>query len=109
VFPKGLGDLSGMLKQAMQAKQRIEELRESLGNERVEAGAGGGMVNVLMNGKFEVLEIKIDPEVITPDDPEMLETLITAAINEAVRKTQDLVRSKMTELTGGFDIPGITS
>ena len=67
------------------------------------------MVTVVINGKMEVQSIKIDPEIINRDDPEMLETLVAAAVNEATRKAQDLVREKMGELTGGIDIPGLTS
>lgn len=105
---KGLGNLQNMLQQAKNMKQKIDELKEQLGDERIEASAGGGMVNVTMNGKFEVVDVKIDPEVINQDDPEMLETLVRAAMNDAVRKVQELVKDKMTELTGGFEIPGLT-
>lgn len=111
MLPKGigkLGDLSGMMKQAMTLKSRMEELKETLGDERIEASAGGGMVNVVATGKMEVLSISIDPEVIDRDDPEMLETLVLAAVNEAIRKAQERVKEKMTELTGGIDIPGLT-
>ncbi len=108
MLPKGIGNFSGLIKQAMDVKGKIEELKENLGNETVEASAGGGMVTVVMNGKFEILSLKVDPEVISPDDPEMLETLVKAAINEGVRKTQELVKEKMTEITGGIDIPGLT-
>ena len=108
---KGLGDLSkmgGLIKQAVEMKGRIEEVKEQLENERVEASAGGGMVTVVVTGKMDVVSVKIDPEVIDKDDPEMLETLIRAAFNEAAAKSRDMVKSKMTELTGGFEIPGLT-
>jgi len=103
-----LGNLQGLIKQAMDVKGKIEELKDALGDERIEAAAGGGMVTVVMTGKFEIASIKIDPEIINKDDPEVLETLVAAAVNEAVRKTQELVKSKMTELTGGVDVPGLT-
>ncbi len=106
---EGIGNISGLLKQAMNVKGKIEELKESLGNESIDASAGGGMVTVVMNGRFEVLSLQIDPEVIDKDDPEMLETLVRAAINEATRKTQDLVKERMTEITGGIEIPGLTA
>ncbi len=112
MFPKGLGglgDMGNLFKQAMSLKQNMEQLKEQLANERVEASAGGGMVTVVLNGKMEVLSVKIDPEIIDRDDPEMLETLVAAAVNEGTRKAQELVRDKMTELTGGIDIPGLTS
>lgn len=112
MLPKGigkLGDLSNMLKQAMQLKSRMEELKETLGDERVEASAGGGMVTVVMTGKMEIVSMSIDPDVIDREDPEVLETLVTAAANEAIRKAQELVKSKMTDMTGGIDIPGLTT
>ncbi len=112
MLPKGIGnlkDLGGMVKNAMQLKGKMEELKESLGGERIEASAGGGMVTVVMTGKLEVVSVKIEPEVIDQSDPEVLETLVMAAVNEALRKTQDMVKEKMTELAGGIDIPGVTS
>lgn len=107
---KGLGDLSkmgGMLKQAMELKSRIEELKETLAQERISGSAGGGMVEVVVNGKMQVLSIKIEPEVINPAEPEMLTTLVQAAMNEALTKVQEVIRQRMTELTGGIEIPGI--
>lgn len=112
MLPKGLGglgDMGNLVRQAMQVRENIEGLKESLAEERVEASAGGGMVTVVMNGKMEVLSIKIDPEVINADDPEMLETLVAAAVSETNKKAQLLVKEKMIEMTGGIDIPGITS
>ena len=111
MLPKGfggLGNLGGMLKHAMEMKGKIEELKERLADERVEAAAGGGMVRVVMNGKFELQSMKIEPEVVDANDVEMLETLVTAAVNEGIRQVQDPVKSRMTELTGGIDIPGLT-
>lgn len=108
---KGLGDLGkmgGMMKQAMALKDNIDSFKEQLGEERVEGSAGGGMVHVVVSGKMELLDIKIDPEVIDKDDPEMLETLVRAAVNEAMDKTRELVKEKMSEMTGGLDIPGLT-
>lgn len=108
---KGLGDLSklgGVLKQAMEMKNRIEALKESLVNERISASAGGGMVSIEMNGKMEVVSVSIDPEVINKEEREMLETLVRAAYNEAAGKVRDLVKSKMSEVAGGLDIPGLT-
>ena len=111
MLPKGLGNignLPGMLKQAMEVKQRIESLKEQLADETIEASAGGGMVTVVMNGKFEIVSMAIDPEIVDPNDTEMLETMVRAGVNEAVRKVQELVQGKMKELTGGIDIPGLT-
>lgn len=112
MFPKGLGGLGNMgqlMRQALDLKANMERLKEDLANERVEASAGGGMVTVAMNGKMEVLSIKIDPEVINAAEPEILETLVAAAVNEATRLAQERVKDKMSELTGGLDIPGLTS
>ena len=111
MFPKGIGNmgqLGGLVKQAMEMKGKIEELKEKLGDETIEASAGGGMVNVVVNGRFELLSLEIDPEIINKDDPEMLTTLVRAAVNEGVRKAQDMIKEKMNEMTGGFDLPGMT-
>lgn len=104
-----IGKMGTMLKQAMEVKAKMEELKDSLGNERVEGASGAGMVQVVLTGKMELVSIKIDPELINPAEPEYLETMIQAAFNDGIAKAQDLVKSKMTELTGGVDIPGLTS
>ena len=111
MLPKGfgqLGQMGNMLKQAMEMKGRIEELKERLGEETIEASAGGGMVSMLFSGKFEVLEVRIDPAVISADDPEMLQTLIQACVNDGIQKVQNLMQERMAEVTGGMNIPGIT-
>lgn len=108
---KGLGDLgkmTGMLKQAMELKERIETMKDTLGDAQVEASVGGGMVTVVMSGKTEVLSVTIDPEVIDKEDRETLETLVRAAVNEAIDKAREMVKAKMAEVTGGIDLPGIT-
>lgn len=107
---KGLGDISklgGMLKQAMEMKQRIEELKEALGHERVEGSAGGGMVKVEMTGKMEVLSVTIDPEIIDKNDPQTLETMVRAAVNAATDKARELMETRMKEIAGGINIPGL--
>ena len=101
------GNMAGMMKQAMQMKSKMEALKEELANEMVEASAGGGMVTIVMNGKLEVLSVSIDPEVIDKADPETLESLVQAAFNDGVQRTQQMIKAKMTELTGGIDIPGL--
>ena len=111
MLPKGLsnlGNLGNMVKQAMEVKGKMEELKEKLAEETVETSAGGGMVQVVTNGKFELISIRIDPEIVDADDVEMLETLVASAVNEGIRQIQELVKEKMTELTGGIDIPGLT-
>ena len=84
------------------------ELQNSLEQEKVVGSAGGGMVTVTANGKQEIIKIKIDPQVVNPDDVEMLEDLILAAVNQAREKAQQLATEKMQSLTGGLNIPGLS-
>ena len=109
MFPKGLGnlgELSGMIKQAMEMKGRVEEIKAELADKRVEASVGGGMVTVVATGKMEIESICIEDDIV--GDREMVETLVCAGVNEALRKAQDLVKEKMREAAGGMDIPGLT-
>lgn len=101
---KGMGELMKQM-QAMQA--RMEQMQEELAEKRIEASSGGGMVKVVANGKQEILEIKIDPEVVDPDDVEMLEELILAAVNQARDKASELQMEGLSGLTGGLKIPGL--
>jgi nucleoid-associated protein EbfC len=91
-----------------QMQQRLAKIQEDLGNETVEATAGGGVVTVTMTGHQKVVGVKIAPEAIDPDDPSMLEDLITVAVNEAVDKSHELVTKRMGAVTGGLKIPGLT-
>ena len=88
-------------------KGKIEELKQKLANETLEASSGGGMVRVVMSGSFELVSLKVDPDVIDKNDPEMLETLVRAAVNEGVRKVQDMVKAKMQEAAGGLDLSSL--
>jgi hypothetical protein len=101
---KGMGELMKQM-QAMQA--RMEQMQEELAEKKIEASSGGGMVKVVANGKQEILEIKIDPEVVNPDDVEMLEELILAAVNQAKEKASELQMEGLSGLTGGLKIPGL--
>lgn len=101
---KGMGELMKQM-QAMQA--RMEQMQEELAEKRIEATSGGGMVRVVANGKQEILEIKIDPEVVNADDVEMLEELILAAVNQAREKASVLQMEGLSGLTGGMKIPGL--
>lgn len=101
---KGMGDLMKQM-QAMQSK--MEQMQAELADKTVEATAGGGMVKVVANGKQEILEIKIDPEVVDRDDIEMLEELIMAAVNQAKEKASELQMEGLSGLTGGLKIPGL--
>ncbi|HID56504.1 TPA: YbaB/EbfC family nucleoid-associated protein [Candidatus Poribacteria bacterium] len=99
--------MSNIIKQAQKLQKRMMELQEELANKTVEATVGGGMVTVVANGQREILSIKISPEVVDPEDVEMLEDLILAAVNEASRKAQELMVQEMEKLTGGIRIPGL--
>ena len=102
---KGMGN---MMKQAQKLQSKIFKLQEELADRTVETTVGGGMVKAVANGKQELLSIKIDPEVVDPSDVQMLEDLITAAVNDVLKKSQEMVSQEMTKLTGGFNIPGVT-
>jgi nucleoid-associated protein EbfC len=97
--------LSNIMKQAQQMQERVKKLQEEAGAKTVEASSGGGMVTVVANGRQEVLSIKIDPSVVDPKDIEMLQDLVTAAVNEALRKSQDLMKEEMGKLTAGMGLP----
>ena len=101
---KGFGN---MMKEAQKLQAQMEKMQEEVGRKMVEATAGGGMVTVQANGKQELLAIKIDPEVINKDDAQMLEDLVLAACNEALRKSRELVQQELGKLTGGLKIPGL--
>lgn len=101
---KGLGNL---MKEAQKLQAQMEALQAEVAKKKVEASAGGGMVTVEVNGKQEILSIKIDREVINPEDPQMLEDLVLAACNEAIRKSKEVVQAEMGKLTAGLKIPGL--
>lgn len=101
-------NFGNIMKQAKKMQERMVELQEELATKSVEATAGGGMVSVTVNGKFEILSLKIEKEVVNPDDVEMLQDLIVAAVNEGIRKAQEMAASEMGKITGGMQIPGLT-
>jgi nucleoid-associated protein EbfC len=101
---KGLGNI---LKQAQEMHGKISQLQEEMANKTVEASAGGGMVNIVMNGKQQVLSIRVDPEVVNREDIDMLQDLMAAAVNEAIRKSQEMMTEEMKKITGGLSIPGL--
>ena len=102
---KGFGN---MMKEAQKLQAQLEALREEVAKKKVEATAGGGMVTVEASGNQEIVSIKIDREVINPEDAQMLEDLVLAACNEALRKSRELVQAEMGKITGGLRIPGLT-
>ncbi|OOP55511.1 MAG: YbaB/EbfC family nucleoid-associated protein [Candidatus Brocadia carolinensis] len=108
---KGFGNIAEMMKQAQKQAQKMqkqmEEVQNDLKERVIEATSGGGMVTVHMNGKQEILSLKIDPEVVDPQDVQMLEDLILSAVSQALKKSQELYQSEMGKLTGGLNIPGM--
>ncbi|HOD66154.1 MAG TPA: YbaB/EbfC family nucleoid-associated protein [candidate division Zixibacteria bacterium] len=100
----GLGD---MMKQVQQMQAKMAALQEELENTELEASSGGGMVKVVMNGKNVVRSITIDREVVDPEDVEMLQDLIVAAVNQAREKVQELQAQQMAQITGGLNLPGL--
>ena len=99
--------MSGMMKQVQKMQKKMMELQGELEQQRVEGTAGGGMITVVANGRQDILEIKIQPDVVDPDDVEMLEDLVLAAVNEGLEKAQEVAANKMNSLTGGLKIPGL--
>jgi DNA-binding YbaB/EbfC family protein len=104
---KGMPNMGQLMKQAQQIQTKMAKLQEDLGDRTVEASSGGGMVIVVANGRQEVLSIKIEQEVIDPDDAEMLQDLIMAAVNDALTRAKDMVNEEMGKLTKGMNIPGM--
>ncbi len=101
---KGMGN---MMKQAQKLQAKMMKMQEELSEKTVEAASGGGMVKVVANGKQQVVSITIEKEVVDPEDVDMLQDLILAAINDALTKSQEMVSSEMGKLTGGLNIPGL--
>jgi len=104
---KVMPNMWSLLKQAQQFQAKMAKLQEELGERTVEASAGGGMVTVVANGRQEVLSIKIDPEVIRPEEAEMLQDLILAAVNDALSRAKTMVNEEMGKLTQGLNLPHI--
>lgn len=102
-------NMKNMMKQVQQMQVKMSKLQEELATRTLEATAGGGAVKVTVNGKLEIIEVKIDPAAVDPDDVEMLQDLVLAATNEALRKMQDMSNNEMSKLTGGLgvNIPGL--
>jgi hypothetical protein len=99
--------MNQMLKQVQKMQQQMMEAQEQLKTEEVEASAGGGMVKVKITGDLQVKGISIDPQAIDPDDPELLQDMVLAAVNEAIRSAQELAAKRMGGLTGGMDLGGM--
>ncbi|MDP4726608.1 MAG: YbaB/EbfC family nucleoid-associated protein [Desulfobacterales bacterium] len=102
---KGMGN---MMKQAQKLQAKMLRMQEELAEKTIESTAGGGMVKVVANGKQQIVSIQIEKEVVDPDDVEMLQDLVMAAVNDALTKSQEMVSAEMAKLTGGLSIPGLT-
>lgn len=100
-------NMQSLMRQVQKMQKKITALQEELAQRTVEASVGGGMVTAVVNGRQELVSIKIDPEVVNPEDIEMLQDLIVAAVNEALRRSQDMVQEEMAKITGGLKIPGL--
>ncbi len=100
-------NMNSVLKQAQKMQEEMERIQQETEEENIEATSGGGAVRVIVNGKKELVEIKLDPDAVDPDDVETLEDLIMAAVNEAVKKAEDMMEEKMGAITGGLNIPGL--
>jgi hypothetical protein len=101
----GFGNI---VKQAKKIQEKMAQLQQDLESRTVEATSGGGMVSVVINGKYELVSLKIEKEVINTEDSDMLQDLIMAAVNEGIRKAQDMSSAEMAKITGGLNTPGLT-
>ena len=102
-----LGDMGGLLKQAQDMQKKMAKVQEELKERVVEAASGGGMVKAQANGKKEILSIKISKEVVDPNDLGMLEDLVVAAVNQALKKANELHEKELGKVTGGLNLPGM--
>jgi DNA-binding YbaB/EbfC family protein len=102
-----VNNFGNIMKQAKKMQERIGQMQQELEMRTIEAQAGGGMVKVVVNGKFEIVSLKIEKDVVNPEDIEMLQDLIVAAVNEGIRKAQEMASEEMAKITGGLNIPGM--
>lgn len=100
-------NLSGLMKQAQKLQSKMAEMQAEVGNRTVSAQAGGGMVEAVVNGRLELVSLRIEPEVANPEDVDMLQDLILAAVNEALNRAREMMAQEMAKLTGGLQIPGM--
>jgi nucleoid-associated protein EbfC len=104
---KGMPNMGQIMKQAQQFQAKMAKLQEELGDRTVEASAGGGMVTVVANGRQEIVSITIEPEVIDPEDREMLQDLVIAAVNDSLAKAKEMMNEEMGKLTKGMNLPNL--
>jgi DNA-binding YbaB/EbfC family protein len=101
-------DFRDMLKQAQEMQARLAKLQEELAEKTVEASAGGGMVTVVANGRQEVLSVRIEKEVVSPEEVELLQDLVRGAVNEALSRSREMMAAEMAKITGGMNLPGLS-
>ena len=104
---KGMPNMGNLMKQAQQFQAKMAKMQEELGEKTIEASAGGGMVTVVANGRQEIISINIETEVIDPDDAEMLQDLVLAAVNDALSRAKNMVNEEMGKLTQGLNLPNV--
>lgn len=103
----GAGNMAKMMKQVQKMQSELVRVQEEVAEKTVEATAGGGAVRAVVNGRLEVKALQISPEAIDPEDPELLADLVLAAVNEGIRRAQEMVQKEMARVTGGLSIPGV--
>jgi hypothetical protein len=101
-------DFRDMLKQAQEMQVRLAKLQEELAGKTVEASSGGGMVTVVANGRQEILSVRIEKEVVSPEEIDLLQDLVRAAINEALSRSREMMAAEMAKITGGMNLPGLS-
>jgi len=100
-------DMNALMKQAQKMQEKMARIQDELAQEKIEEVVGGGLVKVVVNGQQEILELKIDPKAVDPNDVDFLADMILAALRNALLKSQELAKTRMGEVTGGLKIPGI--
>ena len=100
-------DMKFLMKQAQDMQKKMEAVKEELAQKEIKVTSGGGMVELVINGQQEIKEIRIEPDIIDPEDKEMLEDLVLAAVNEGIRQSKEMVNEEMSKLTGGLNLPGM--
>lgn len=103
----GRGGMGNIMKQAQQMQKRMAQLQQELEERRIEASAGGGMVTAVVSGKQQLISLTIDPKAVDPEDVEMLQDLVVAAVSEALKQSQKISEEEMGKITGGLNIPGL--
>jgi len=112
-MPKGFGGMPGgmnmnnMLKQAQKMQKQMAEMQEGLAEKTLEVSAGGGAIKVIVTGEKQIKDLVISPDVVDPDDVEMLQDLVISAVNEALRQMDETVNNQMSKITGGMNMPGL--